>query len=65
MLGCGRRRRRMRNRIKIQIKARRKNNDCAHRGGSEGGGVLDGRTDDGRMEIYEYAVIAGMDQKSA
>ena len=23
------------------------------------------RTDDGRMEIYEYAVIAGMDQKSA
>ena len=25
----------------------------------------DGRTDDGRMEIYEYAVIAGMDQKSA
>ena len=36
MLGCGRRRRRrMRNRIKIQIKARRKNNDCAQRGGSE------------------------------
>ena len=23
------------------------------------------RTADGRMEIYEYAVIAGMDQKSA
>ena len=22
-------------------------------------------TQDGRMEIYEYAVIAGMDQKSA
>ena len=34
----------MRNRIKIQIKARRKNNDCAHRGGSEGArSVLGGR----------------------
>ena len=71
MPGCrGRqgRRRRMRNRIKIQIKARRKNNDCAHRGGSQGaegagagGSVHGGRR---RMEIYEYAVIAGMDQKS-